>query len=335
MKNELISIIVPVYNLESYIERAVKSICQQTYSNLEIILVDDGSTDKSLKIMEKLAAEDTRIRVIHQSNKGVTSARLTGIQIAKGAWIGFVDGDDYIESYMYERLMKNAVEYNTDISHCGYQMVFSDRVDYYYNSGIVVEQDRYKGIKDLLEGKYIEPGLCNKLFSSTVINRALLSKKMDLSIKNNEDLLMNFYLFEQAEKSIYEDFCPYHYIVRKDSAATSSINENKLKDPGKVLKIISKEIEKNVNLKAVVDRRILAYLIRTATITCSTKEKVLISYKKEARMELRKNFVSVIKGAFPKKQKILTLWCVMCPYSYEIVHEIYLRLSGNGKKYKI
>lgn len=105
----LISVIVPVYNILDCLERCVKSICGQTWENLEILLVDDGSSDGTEKLCDELAQKDGRIRVFHKENGGSSSARNLGIQEARGEWIGFVDSDDWIEPQMYERLLKAAV----------------------------------------------------------------------------------------------------------------------------------------------------------------------------------------------------------------------------------
>lgn len=140
--SEKISVVVPVFNIEKYVERCAYSILNQTYANLEIIMVDDGSTDGSGKIIDQIAASDSRIKVIHKENGGVTSARMAGIKSATGEWIGFVDGDDEVEPDMFRHLLQNAIIYQADISHCGYQMVFPDgRIDYYYNTGVLERQD--------------------------------------------------------------------------------------------------------------------------------------------------------------------------------------------------
>ncbi|MBR6917899.1 MAG: glycosyltransferase, partial [Clostridia bacterium] len=218
MNDEIkISVIVPAYNLEKCLQATVESILSQTHKNLEIIIVNDGSADGTRDVIEKLAAADERIVPVNKENGGVTSARLEGIRIAKGDFIGFVDGDDLIDSDMYERLLDNAIKYNADISHCGYKKVFADKVDYYYNSGNSVVQDNESGLKDLLSGSFIEPGLWNKLFRKTLFKIFLEKDLIDKKIKNYEDLLMNYYLFKQAKVSVYEDFCPYHYIVREGS----------------------------------------------------------------------------------------------------------------------
>lgn len=112
----LLSIIVPVYNIEDCLERCVNSIRQQTYRNLELLLVDDGSTDKSGALCERLAAEDDRIRVFHKENGGSSSARNLGIREARGAYLGFVDSDDWIDPKMYERLLEAVQKYQVEIA---------------------------------------------------------------------------------------------------------------------------------------------------------------------------------------------------------------------------
>lgn len=107
MKDDLISVIVPVYNVEKYLHKCINSILNQTYKNLEIILIDDGSTDNSGKICDEYALKDNRIKVIHKENGGLSSARNAGLDICSGDYIGFVDSDDYIAEDMYEYLYVN------------------------------------------------------------------------------------------------------------------------------------------------------------------------------------------------------------------------------------
>ena len=143
----------------------------QTYKELQIIIVDDGSTDQTGQIADSFAERDKRFHVIHKENRGVSAARKTGLEKAEGDYIGFVDGDDYIEPEMYEKLVGLAVEYGADIAHCGYQMVFPDRVDMYHGTKQLKEQDTYTGVKDLLEGNLVEPGLWNKIYRRKLFNQ--------------------------------------------------------------------------------------------------------------------------------------------------------------------
>lgn len=330
-----ISIIVPVYNLEKYIETTVASIRSQTYREIEILLVDDGSSDDSPQILDRLAGTDERIKVIHQANGGVTSARLAGVAAANGEWIGFADGDDYIEPDMYEHLLKNAHKYQADISHCGYQMVFPSRVDYYYNTGRFVRRDKEDGLKDLLEGSFVEPGLWNKLYRRGLFQSLLYADKMDLSIRNTEDLLMNYYLFKEASCSVYEDFCPYHYILRPNSAATSGTNGHKLDDPLKVMKQIRADCTRDETLRQVMDRRIVANLISLSSMRLGDQAALIRPRRAAARKELRERLPLIWKGNYFRKQKIQAVWTACLPASYAWVHRGYAKLSGIDKKYEI
>lgn len=118
--NDLISVIIPVYKVEEYLNQCIDSVLNQTYKNLEIILVDDGSPDNCGRICDEYSLTDSRIKVIHQSNKGLSEARNAGLDIAAGEWIGFVDSDDWIHSEMYELLLRQALENDLDIVCCDY-----------------------------------------------------------------------------------------------------------------------------------------------------------------------------------------------------------------------
>lgn len=150
LNNIKISLIVPCYNIRKYLPRCIESILAQTYKNLEIILISDGSTDGTDEVIREYAKKDSRIIPIFKQNSGVSDTRNRGLDIATGDYIGFVDGDDYIEPEMYETLLKNAIENNADISHCGYQMVFPSRVDYYYNTEKRLFRIIRKGLEILL-----------------------------------------------------------------------------------------------------------------------------------------------------------------------------------------
>lgn len=335
--NELISIIIPAYNIQNYLRKSIESVLNQTYKNLEIIIVDDGSTDDTPIVLDKLAKVDARIRVIHKANAGVTSARLEGVFNAKGKYIGFVDGDDFVEPEMFELLLNNALKYNADISHCGYQMVFPDgHVDYYYNTHNIVEQDQIESLKDLLSGAFVEPGLWNKLFRKDLFHSLLGSDIMDMNIKINEDLLMNYYLFKEAKWVVYEDLCPYHYILRKNSAATAEMNEYKLKDPIRVLKIILEDTKEIPEVHKVVARRMVCQMIRVATLPLNGQSKLIRMYRKEIRTELRRKLPEIFKKNICERSlKLKAFWVAICPVSYQWIHMIYSKVTGLDRKYSV
>lgn len=116
--NPLISVIVPIYNVEKYLVRCVDSIVNQTYKNLEIILVDDGSPDRCPQMCDDYAEKDSRIKVVHKKNGGLSDARNAGMAVATGEYISFIDSDDWIETSMFELLLNNIFQYDCEIS-CG------------------------------------------------------------------------------------------------------------------------------------------------------------------------------------------------------------------------
>lgn len=333
--DELISVIIPAYNVENYIGATLDSILRQTYRNLQIIVVNDGSVDGTGEVIDAYARADSRIAAIHKENGGVTDARLRGLAQAKGSCIGFVDGDDRIEPDMYERLMCNMKSHQADISHCGYQMVFPNgRVDHYHNTGVLLVQKDGQGCTDILDGSMTEPGLWNKLYRRELFTG--LAEWMDTSIRINEDLLMNFYLFSRAKNCVFEDVSLYHYVLRKGSAATSRINEHKLKDPLRVQHLLEQETAAMPQWNRIVRRRLVYQLISSATLGLGDQKEMIAPFRKAARKELRQRLWETLKeNACSSKLKLMALWTAVWPDSYRVVHSLYAAITGLDKKYTV
>lgn len=321
-EEKMISVIVPVYNLEKYIIRTLDSILAQTYTDIEVIVVNDGSTDATADVLESYVSTHLgKVKVIHKDNGGVTSARLAGVTLATGEWIGFVDGDDEIEPDMYEILLNNAVEYQADISHCGYQMVFPDgRVHYFHNTGCLVCQDKEKGVKDLLDGSLVEPGLCNKLFHKKLFYDLLSSKIVPIDIKINEDLLMNYYLFSFSCKSVFEDVCKYHYTVRRSSVSRQKLNKHKIYDPIRVKQIILEECSDEIREDAE------KALVKTCVYTFASlvmDDKLLKKEKEDVRSLIKRHYHCISK--LPPKTKFLAFLIVKFPIGFSFIYTLYAK----------
>lgn len=259
-----ISVIVPVYNCAGQLERCLESLLAQRYERLQIVAVDDGSTDGSWEVLQRCAKTHPEIVAIHKENGGVTSARLAGVNAAQGAWIGFVDADDAVEPDMYAHLLRNARAENADISHCGHAILFPDgRTEYRHNTGKHYVQNRDQGLRELLDGGQIDSSLCSKLFRRELFDG--VAEWMDPAIKNGEDMMMNFYLFSRAQKSVYEDFCPYHYILREGSASCRKLNEHVVFDPVLVRRKILEQCDDGLRLDA--RRALLRYLLFVYAMT--------------------------------------------------------------------
>lgn len=329
-KDPKISIIIPAYNIEPYLERCLNSVRSQTYKNLQIIVVDDGSTDQTGRIADHIARQDYRFLVIHKENGGVSAARKTGLEHATGEYIGFADGDDYIEPDMYENLIGLAIEYDADIAHCGYQMVFPDRVDLYHGTKQLKVQDTYTGVKDLLEGSLVEPGLVNKIYRKVLFNNL----EYDESIVIHEDLLLNYYLFQKARRSVFSDMPYYHYMVRANSASTSGWNEHKLKDPIRVLEIMG-ETENNCELKKIIINRYAYQLIRNIILWTGDQKAELKKYQKEFRVKLRQTLNVTGKEELSCKIYWMAWMALKCTWGLRLLHWVHGAIKGTNYKYKV
>lgn len=329
MDEKLVSVIIPAYNIEDYIGRCLDSIISQTYKNLEIIVVDDGSRDYTGGILDNYAKKDRRIKVIHKENGGVSSARNKGIEAAEGDYIGFIDGDDLIEPEMYKTLVDLLEEENADIAHCGYQMVFPDRIDYYHNTGKKKIQTTEEGLKDLLSGEMIEPGLVNKLYKKELIKNCRLNE----TVKINEDLLMNYQLFKLSQKSVYYDITPYSYMIRSSSATGANSLITKREDSLRVLNQIKDDCINN-NLLSIIYKRYIYLLM--AICRDGLKDKSYMKYQKKQRKQLKKELkTDVFKSCIPKKLKYMSLFSCYFPHIMKIIYKMYDLKTGTSKKYLV
>lgn len=221
--NDLISVIVPVYNVEKYLDRCVESIVNQTYKNLEIILVDDGSPDNCPQMCDDWAKKDSRIKVIHKENDGLANARNSGIEICTGDYVLFVDSDDYIDLDMVEFLNDLAIKYNADVSRCGfYTLVESSEIETSNkNDGEIKIYNFSERMKDLMSGNHISGVAWNKLYKNDIIKTHLYNKADGCS----EDIMHNFRVYLDVDKTAFCDEPKYHYLIRNNSITNSEFGD--------------------------------------------------------------------------------------------------------------
>lgn len=213
MQSTFISVIVPIYNVEKYICRCVDSILNQTYKNIEIILVDDGSPDNCPKICDEYAAKDSRIRVVHKKNGGLSDARNAGMAVANGEFISFIDGDDYIDCDMLLDLFGCITEDESDIVSCGVRWVDED--------GKVIINDcadthtvlnDAEAMKELLLDGLLKQHVWNKLYRTSVIRNILFEKG-----KCNEDVFWSYQAIGNSHRISILPKVHYNYIQRSNS----------------------------------------------------------------------------------------------------------------------
>ena len=231
MNQPKISVIVPVYNPGKYLSGTLDSLVASTYKNLEIILIDNGSTDGSDKICENYAQNDERIILIHTENRGVSAARNTGLEIASGEWVGFLDSDDKIDADMYEYLMSGATEHGADVVQCGVYKEFEDRTEIVNapKTAIITasENDMTKEF-----WRYFAFSVWSKIYKSDLAKSLRFNPEYTIG----EDLRYNFEALVKSKKTLLLPCPKYHYLQRSGSACNSLPSEKNVTSFAKMLK---------------------------------------------------------------------------------------------------
>lgn len=219
MMGEKISVIVPVYNVEAYLEKCVESILKQTYTNLEILLVNDGSTDTSGELCDQLAQRDQRIRVIHKENGGLSDARNRGIEEASSDLIGFIDSDDYIDEDMYETLYRQMLEFNADLSMCGHYDVYHQIPEKQVAAIQTWELTPQEAIKMVMEAKILSVTAVNKLYKKELFENL----RFEIG-KIAEDAFIMIALIHHCRKVVATNEKKYYYVHRENSITTQKFS---------------------------------------------------------------------------------------------------------------
>lgn len=277
----LISVIIPVYNTGELLNRCVESIINQTYSDIEIILVDDGSNDYiTAKICDELSHKNECIHCMHKENGGQSTARNAGLEIAKGDYIAFVDSDDWIDSNMYSILMENMIRYNADISCC--------------NTGISLEADTKRIIEfrqpemmkeHLFDHKGTGHSPCDKLYKAELFHNIRF-----FPIRAYEDCATIFKLFSNAKKIVYEDITLYHYEQRENSTMTQLFSSIKFDAISAYYEMYQFYSEKYPEYTAIVKAKLIG------SIQYCVGETLLLDLKEELgeRLEFAKTVLKKI-----------------------------------------
>lgn len=269
--NIKISVVIPVYNTKKYIDPCINSVINQTYKNLEIILVDDGSIDGSGGICDKYAKRDKRIKVIHKINEGLVAAREAGVIEAEGEYIAFVDSDDYIELNTYEYLIEkleditvDLVMYNLVEDFEDHSVIKNNKFDYGFYDKNQIQQ---LIIPHMLSYGYffdfgILPNLVCKLISKDLWNRAQLAVSHE--VKVGEDADVTFQLMIKTNNLQIVDFAPYHYCKHYDSMMWRGINENSIV-------ALERDLKNAFSLSTyrnVLDRQLKEYITFVSLLKC-------------------------------------------------------------------
>ena len=322
MDTSLISVIVPVYNIKEYLPRCVESITGQSYKNLEILLVDDGSTDGTGALCDTLAGKDSRIRVFHKKNGGSSSARNLGIQEAKGAFLAFVDSDDYIESNMYERLMQGIVVSGAEVVQIG-----RDEVDEAGNKlpdvCVPPSEDIFIESEDFMKELLLHKGDCS--FCTKLVKRNLLADKRFPEGVLNEDFHLLVQLLPQIRGIMSLSGQAYHVFYRigsntrkKDKNDFSRVFGDNVDNADMVQKIVDTEYPAlhDISMRFGLFQR-MDYMLH---IPISQMDKKNKQYGGVCKY-LKQHLADIVKNPhLTKKNKIYLLLFAVAPKKVRQVH---------------
>ena len=310
-----ISIIVPIYNVQQFLNQCIESIVKQTYSNLEIILVDDGSPDGCSILCDEWEKSDQRIIVIHKKNGGLSDARNAGIKVATGDYIAFVDGDDFIELDMYKLLIMAINENNADIAVCGRYIYYNstNKVPKYVTSNVCVMSNS-DAIHEFLVGKILEEAAWDKLYRRELFDNVLFP--ID---EINEDLVVIPYILHNANKIVHVGVPLYNYRRNQESISKSMYNKKKniVFDH---LNTIENFIE-NQYPEFLSDVKLLRGRYAFSTLKGMVIDKnTMFNYKSEYQEYLKMlRFVykdMLFKGTYNTKQKVFIILLIIQMYGF-------------------
>ena len=223
VENSLISVIIPIYNVEAYLKRCVDSVINQTYKNLEIILVDDGSPDNCPQICDDYAKQDSRVKVVHKENGGLSDARNAGLKIAKGEYISFIDSDDWINLEMFKRMVEVAIDKNADIVECNVYNAYDSYIEKYNTDQYDEYIDNYSIIEAYIKDYKIKTVVWNKIYKKELLNGIEFALG-----KYNEDEFFTYQVLAKARSYVHLEDYYYNYYQREGSIMGSSFSLKKL-----------------------------------------------------------------------------------------------------------
>lgn len=309
---KLITVIIPVYKVEEYLEKCIKSVQDQTYTNLEIILVDDGSPDRSGRMCEAIGRTDSRIRVIHQKNMGLSGARNSALDIMQGDAVTFVDSDDTVDTNMIETLVKDMEEYDADIVECQFYEVFGDRVDVFDYLGDTKVYNTEQALLIDLGSKGGSIAACGKLY-----RRHIFAEHRFEAGRLGEDAFAIIGSLRQANRIVIDHRPMYYYYHRNNSITTEGFSEKTLDEiegAKRNLEIVEKEFPKA--MPGAMFRYDWSYLWVLDRILLDEQWREN-KHLKDIMRHIRKHFFRIIKCPyFTRNRKIGAAVAIISPRIY-------------------
>ncbi len=312
----MISVIVLIYNVEKYLERCFESLKNQTYKDLEILLIDDGSTDKSAKMCDDFAKEDNRVKVIHQKNGGIGVARERGLAEATGEYICFLDGDDWADSQMIEKLYKGIKENDSDFSICYIQITNGTKnlsqIKHDFNKKVISPEELMSLGFDIFANH-----LCNKMFKSEIIKNIPFG-----GCKSHEDAYAFPTIIERTKKIAVISEALYYYYYREDSNTNRPYNIERLGVNDAWLVRVEWFLKRNNHAEA---GKMLHFVVNTYSIgynRLNKKDKEVKEKLAEIKRRIKEKYKIINWKKVPKKERYLVKLFIMAPRFYTLYRKI-------------
>lgn len=292
----LLSIIVPVYNVEQYLDQCILSLIHQSYRTIEILLIDDGSSDGSSAICDEWVKKDERIRVFHTENHGVSHARNVGLEQARGDYIGFVDSDDWIEPDMYEIMMNKIIAAQAEICAGGYVHEFGSHLTYPLKTEKEQELLRDTVLVRIFGSetpKLLECGVWDKVFSRKILHHLRFRE----DVTHAEDMLFFWQAMKNVKKFVYLPLFKYHYRMRIGSAVNSGISEKTVTAMIVMEEMMASVVGENATVKRGIEDMYSERIIsaaRSMMILNPVRHKMTIMNKQQY---IRKNILSILSNS--------------------------------------
>ena len=316
MENPLISVIVPIYNVEQYLHRCVDSIINQTYTHLEIILVDDGSPDNCGKICDEYAVKDSRIVVVHRENGGLSAARNSGIDICKGEYLGFIDSDDCIHPLMYELLLKDIQQNNTLLSFCQPNMCYNQ---------IITPIELASNTKCHNLSFIYEKCLIDNIWWSAwtkLYHRSLFDGVRYPEGRTNEDYPVTLRIYDKCKKIAVNYNKLYNYCLRQGSIVRSSFNIRKFDQIYSAKEVLDYMKLHHPEFESPAQKNLLAACIGLLMNLADQKTESFNDQKQMIYDIIHENFSSGIKNKYlTKAQKLLLTAAYIHPSAFNLLYK--------------
>lgn len=298
-----VSVIIPVYNCQKYLDSCMQSLLRQTLTDCEFIFINDGSQDDSLSILQKYEAIDSRVIVINQKNGGVSAARNTGLEIASGVYVGFVDADDFVDDDYFEKLYQVSITYDCDITICDWKgdNERNNRLHLPFPKDVILNESYIESvIYPFLIQEELLNSVCNKLYRLDLIKEKQILFPVGVAL--GEDNIFNILTFTEANSVYYMDYCGYYYREVEGSATRNTINKDYFQQALSVyredLGVFKKWNLSEEKIKELKEKKFINSVISLTYVYFTSQSSILHRYKYVREMIRNESVKEILEKRF-------------------------------------